>query len=32
MLTNFICFIIGAFTGMLLTCLAVAASREDEYK
>ena len=29
MLTSFICFIIGAFTGMILTCLAVVASRED---
>lgn len=32
MFLNFICFIIGAFTGMVLTCLAVAASREDDYK
>ena len=29
MFLNFICFTIGAFTGMILTCLAVAASRED---
>ena len=29
MLTNFFCFMFGALTGMILTCLAVAASRED---
>lgn len=29
MFLNFICFAIGAFTGMLLTCLAVVAGRED---
>lgn len=32
MFLNFICFVLGAFTGMLLTCLAVVAGREDEYK
>ena len=31
MLTNFFCFAIGVFIGMLLTCLVVAG-REDEYK
>lgn len=29
MLTHFICFILGAFIGMLLICLAVVAGRED---
>ena len=29
MITNFICFTIGALTGLIITCLAVAAGRED---
>ena len=29
MLTNFICFTLGAFIGMILTCLIVAGNRKD---
>ncbi len=29
MFTNFICFVLGAFSGMIITCLAIVASRED---
>lgn len=29
MFTNFICFVIGAISGMVITALAVVASRED---
>ena len=28
MLTNFICFILGAFCGFIITCLAVAGGKE----
>lgn len=30
MFLNFICFALGAFTGVLMTCLAVAAGRKDD--
>lgn len=29
MFVNFICFILGAFSGLLVTCLAVAAGKDD---
>lgn len=29
MLTNFICFIVGAFVGMILTCMAVVAGKDE---
>jgi hypothetical protein len=29
MFMNFVCFTIGAFIGMILTCLIVAGRRED---
>lgn len=29
MLVNFICFAIGAFVGMVLTCLVVAGGKDD---
>lgn len=29
MLTNFFCFAIGAVTGMVLTCLAVIAGKDE---
>ena len=32
MFLNFICFVLGSITGMVITCLAVAAGREDDYK
>ena len=29
MLTNFICFVIGALAGMILTCMAVVAGKDN---